>query len=215
MAILAFAGIEWLLFTFAADTVVAPMTEFSLGSRFNWLIVLGAFMAVSYIADRWAESATSRGVQYLGLGLYVIAEAIIFIPLLVLAQYYSAEFLAKYGEQANIIRDAAILTIALFSGLTLSVFISKKDFSFLRSGLMLASSLALGMIIMAISFGFSLGMLFSVAMLVLASGYVLYYTSRILAYYRPSQYVAASLALFSCIALMFWYMIRLLMKLRQ
>ena len=215
IAILAFVGIEWMLFRFAYDSVVWPMTEFSLGGRFNWLAVLAAFMAVSYIADRWAESNTSRGVQYLGLGLYVIAEAIIFIPLLVIAQHHSAEFLAKHGQEAHIIRDAALLTIALFSGLTLSVFISKKDFSFLRSGLMLASSLALGLIIMSIAFGFGLGMLFSVAMIVLAAGYVLYYTSRILAHYNPSQYVAASLALFSCIALMFWYMIRLLMKLRQ
>ena len=52
-------------------------------------------------------------------------------------------------------------------------------------------------------------------MVILAAGYVLYYTSQVLAHYNPNQYVAAALALFSAVALMFWYVIRILMKLRE
>ena len=55
---------------------------------YNWLIVLGAFMGVSYIAHRWANSNVSQSQQYLGLGLYVLAEAIIFIPLLYIAEHF-------------------------------------------------------------------------------------------------------------------------------
>ena len=37
-----------------------------------WLIVLGVFMAGSWIAEKWAHSATSLGTQYAGLALYVV-----------------------------------------------------------------------------------------------------------------------------------------------
>ena len=39
-----------------------------IGGRFSWLIVLGAFMRVSYVADSWANSAVSPGMQYAGPG---------------------------------------------------------------------------------------------------------------------------------------------------
>jgi hypothetical protein len=49
----------------------------------------------------------------------------------------------------------------------------------------------------------------------LASGYILYDTSNVLHHYRIGQHVAASLALFAAVALMFWYMIQLVMSLNR
>src|ERR687884_70555 len=49
------------------------------------VIVLALFIGVSWIADYWARSDTSRGLQYAGLTLYVVAQAIIFLPLMILA----------------------------------------------------------------------------------------------------------------------------------
>ena len=60
-----------------------------IGGRFSWLIVLGLFMIVSFIADSWATSATNPAVQYAGLGLYVLAESIIFVPLLYIAEHFA------------------------------------------------------------------------------------------------------------------------------
>ena len=216
-AVLAFAGFEWMLFNVepVIKLVSVPVLKFSLGGRYNWLAFIGLFVAVGWLADRWANSDTSRGMQYLGLGLYVIAEAIIFLPLLAIAELKGAEFLAKHGQEAHIIRDSAYLTIAIFTGLTLSVFISKKDFSFLRGGLTMVSMGAMGLIVMSLIFGFSLGMVFSAVMVALAGGYILFYTSQVLAHYRPGQHVAAALALFSALALMFWYVVRIMMKLRE
>ena len=48
-------------------------------------------------------------------------------------------------------------------------------------------------------------------MVALAAGYVLYYTSALLHQYRPDQHVAAALSLFAVIALMFYYIVMLLM----
>ncbi len=201
-AILVFALLEAVLLG-PMRPAVEPLIQAMLASRFGWLIVLGLFMAVGWIADRWARSQKSPAMQYLGLGLYVFAEAIIFLPLLFMAAFYSSP---------TVIPMAGILTGTLFIGLTGTVFITRKDFSFLRSALMIGGFIALGVIVVAILFGFELGMLFSVLMIALAGGYILYYTSNILHHYGPQQHVAASLALFAAVALMFWYAVRLFMS---
>lgn len=175
------------------------------GSRMGWLVVLGLFMGVGYVADRWARSAVSPQMQYLGLGLYVLAEAVIFLPLL-----YVAAFLVE----APVIAPAGLLTLTLFAGLTGTVFITRKDFSFMRAGLTIASFVALGLIVASLLFGFHLGTIFSVVMVGLAGGYILYYTSNVMHHYRTDQHVAAALALFAAVALMFWYIVRIFLSRR-
>ncbi|MFT5435157.1 MAG: FtsH-binding integral membrane protein [Myxococcota bacterium] len=175
-----------------------------LGSQYSWLIVLGAFMAVGWVAERWARAANNPIQAYAGLALYVVAQAIIMTPLLYIATNFGGP---------NVIPTAGILTLLVFGGLTASVFITKKDFSFMRSALMMASFAAMGMIVVSILFGFDLGVLFSGAMVLVAGGYVLYYTSNVLHHYPAGAHVAASLALFSAIALLFWYILQVLMSL--
>ena len=55
-------------------------------------------------------------------------------------------------------------------------------------------------------------MVFFGAMVLLAAGSILYTTSNVLRHYRPDQYVAASLALFSGVALMFYYILLMFMN---
>lgn len=176
-----------------------------IGSKVGWLVVLGLFMLVSYVADNWARSAQSLTTQYLGLGLYVLAESVIFVPLLFIAQ--------AMAPQA--ISTAAVTTFALFGVLTAIVFTTRKDFSFLRGILMFGGFAALGLIAVAILFGFNLGPIFTYAMIALACGYILYDTSNVLHHYRIGQHVAAALALFASVALLFWYILRLFMSNRE
>jgi FtsH-binding integral membrane protein len=217
LAILAFAGLEYLLMTnaFLVTKISVPFVGFALGGRWNWGVVLAAFMAVSWVADQWASHSKSRAMQYAGLGFYVIAEAVIFVPLLAIVAVKTQAILARGGHDPNIIRDSAYVTLAVFGALTASVFISKKDFSFLRSGLMMASGAALTLIVLSLAFGFNLGLVFSIGMVLLAAGYILFQTSQVLAHYDPRNHVAASLALFSSVALMFWYVIRIFMRARD
>jgi uncharacterized protein len=201
-AVGAFVAVEYLLFKsgVAADLFLWAFA----GGRWNWLIFLGMFMVVGYVADKWARSETSQRTQYLGLGLYVIAEAIIFAPLLYVAAYYS---------HPDVIPNSALVTLMIFGGLTATVFLTKKDFSFLRGALAIGTMAAFALILGGIIFGFNLGLFFSIAMIVLASGYILYYTSQILAHYPPTAHVAAALALFAAVALLFWYVLQLMMTL--
>jgi FtsH-binding integral membrane protein len=216
-AILTFAGLLYLLMT--NETLIvkvsAPLVQFAFGGRWHWGVVLGAFMVVSWVADYWASHATSRAMQYAGLGIYVLAEALIFVPLLALVAEATYRILARGGHEPHIIRDAALTTLAIFGALTASVLISKKDFSWMRSGLVMLSAAAMMLVVLSLIFGFNLGIVFSIAMVVLAAGYILYQTSQVLAHYDPRQHVAAALALFSSVALMFWYVIRIFLRMRQ
>jgi FtsH-binding integral membrane protein len=199
-ALLVFAGIEYFLLTTPA---AATLTSLMLGGRWSWLVVLGLFMLVSHVAGRWAASAVSRNTQYAGLGLYIVAESIIFAPLLFLATNMDSAILPK----------AAMITTGLFLGLTWVAFTTKKDFSFLRGVLCVGGFVALGTIVASIVFGFDLGIIFSSLMILLLGGSVLYQTSNVIHHYRTSQDVAAALALFASFATMLWYVIRILMQL--
>ncbi|MCA9565801.1 MAG: Bax inhibitor-1/YccA family protein [Myxococcales bacterium] len=197
-AILAFAGLCTLIVKTPA--IYEPLMRLMLGTQFSWLVVLGLFMGVGWIANKWAQSDSSTTLQYVGLGLYVVAEAVIFTPLLVIAAYYTS---------GNVLPTAAIMTLAVFGGLTVLAFVTKKDFSFLGRALTLGGFAALGLVVVSLVVGFDLGTWFSVAMVVLASGYILYYTSNIIHHYRIGSHVAAALALFAAVALLFYYILRL------
>ena len=201
MAILAFIGLEFVIFK---TGLAEAMTRTMLGGKFSWLVVLGAFMLVSWVAEKWAHSSVSRGAQYLGLGLYVVAEAIIFVPLLYIAVTFSSP---------DTIPIAAVITGLLFLGLTVTAFTTRKDFSFLGGILKVGGCVALGVIVCSIMFGFSLGIVFAGVMVAFASGAILYSTSRIIHDYNTDQHVAASLSLFASVALLFWYVLRILIAL--
>ena len=171
--------------------------------NFGWLLVLGAFMLVSTVANKWAHSNTSLGMQYAGLGLYVVAEALIFAPLIAIALYY---------QGTSVILSAAGATAFIFAGLTAVVFVTRKNFSFMGPFLGVMGMCAMALIVLSILFGFNLGIFFIVAMIALASGYILYSTSKIMHEYHTSQYVAASLSLFAAVALLFWYILQLFMS---
>jgi hypothetical protein len=203
-AVLAFIGIEAALLN---SPIAESLTRLMLsGGQAGWLFVLGGFIGVSWLANRWANSAASVQTQYLGLGLYVVAEAIIFVPLLYFA-------LNAFPQGGDLILTAALLTALIFVGLTGFVFLTGANFSFLGGVLGVAGMAALGTILAGVIFGFTLGIVFISLMIVLASGYILYDTSNVLHQYRIGQHVAAALALFASVALLFWYVVQLLMSL--
>ena len=68
--------------------------------------------------------------------------------------------------------------------------------------------------VVAVSVLRELGPIFTYAMIALACGYILYHTSNVLHHYRIGQHVAAALALFASVALLFWYILQLFMSRR-
>lgn len=195
-AIGGFALLSWLLFQAGVGQELYWIIE---ENRWSWLLVLGAFGIFGWMTSHLAE-AQAREMQYFGLGLAVAAEALIFSPLI-------------YGVYENsgleAIQGAVMGTVALCVAITMVVGASKHNFSYIGGILKVCSFVALAFIIASIVFGLSLGLLFSYAMLAFAGGCVVYDTSRVLNEHTEDNYVAASLELFSSMALMFWYMLQI------
>jgi FtsH-binding integral membrane protein len=195
-AILGFTAIEIVLFQTGISASIAQ----TLGG--NWLVVLGGFMLVSWLASSAAHRAQSLLTQYAALAGFVVAEAVIFVPLL-----YVAEFKAP-----GVIQSAAVITLGGFGLLTFIAFWTRKDFSFMGALLRWIGVAALLGIVASLIFGFQLGTWFSVGMIVFAGAAVLYDTSNVLHHYPADRHVAASLQLFASVAMMFWYVLRLMMS---
>lgn len=196
-AILAFVAVEVALFQSGlAETLARAMLSV------NWLFILGGFMIVSWLASRAAFSARSMAAQYAALGAFVLAQALIFVPLLFIANFYAP----------GAIQSAALVTLIGFAGLTAVAFLSRKDFSFLGGLLKWAFVVALLAIVGGVVFGFELGTWFSVAMVGLAGAAILYDTSNILHHFPEDRHVGAALQLFASVALMFWYVLRLFLS---
>ena len=221
VALIAFAALTGGILKFA------PQTSFDFSrwalSGYTWLLVIGLFMVVGYVAERLARSETSRGLQYVGLAIGVASYAILLQPMLwiVILRFGGPDTVGLSeggmltGQAGSILMQAVIITLAVFVGLTLTVFLTKKDFSFMRGALVIGSFAAIGVILASVIFGFSLGAFFSGAMILLMAGYILYQTSLVMSYFPPSGYVAASLMLFSTVATLFWYVLRLVMELNR
>lgn len=199
LAILAFAAIEVALFQSGIAYAIAG----SLGG--NWLLVLGGFMVVSWLASRVSLTSPSKGAQYAALGGFVLAQAILFVPLLVVANVMAP----------GAIQSAALVTFVGFGGLTAVAWTTRKDFSFLGGLLRWGGIVALVLIGASLIFGFNLGTFFSVAMVAFAGAAILYDTSNVLHHFPEDRHVGAALQLFASVALMFWYVLRLFLAARD
>ncbi|MDC8103658.1 MULTISPECIES: Bax inhibitor-1/YccA family protein [Chryseobacterium] len=201
LSILAFIGVETILL----KTVPQELIFMMFAQKYAWLLIIGVFWLASVLAAKWSLSQ-SKSTQYLGLGFYVLLEAVIFLPLIYIAMIYSGP---------NVIFQAAMLTIAMFAGISAVAFTSKRDFSFLRNIIVIGGFIAIGLIVAGMIFGFNLGLWFSVGMVILASATILYQTSKLKDSYATDQYVGAALQLFASIMLLFWYVLSILMSRRS
>ena len=200
-AVLAFVALETVLFkTGIADEILRTVFGGG-GGKFAWIALMVAFVGAGYVAQIMAQAA-SKPLQYAGLGLYIAVEAVIFLPIL-----------WKAGQMTGqpVVAQAGLMTLLVFGGLTTFVFVSGKDFSFMGPMLAVLSFAALGLVIASVFLGFSLGLVFSVAMVVLAAGMIVYDTSNVMRNYGTDQHVGAALSLFASLATMFFYILRIVM----
>ena len=184
---------------------IEQLVHLMIGTQGSWLVVLGLFMGVSWLANSWALGATDIKLQYAGLWLYVVAQAFILLPFL----YYA------YGFYPDAIFMAAGTTLALFGLLTGVVFFTRHDFSFLWPFLLFGGLAAMGLIVVSLLFSFNLGVIFAYAMVAFACCYILYDTSNVMHHYRTSQHAAAALALFASVVLLFWYILQIFLSRRD
>src|ERR1041384_6344936 len=189
VSLIAFAAFTAGMMRFATETSFY-FSSWATRSRLSWFLVLMLFAGVGYVAQRMSFSQTSRAVQYLGLAMTVVVQSLLLQPILwgLIGMFGNRAMLASgvlLSGQATVILMQAV-------GLTLTVFLTKKDFSFLRGALTVGLFAAMGVILASLAFGFSLGALFCGAIILLMAGYILYETSLVMSYFPPQAYVAAA-----------------------
>ena len=175
------------------------------GSGVAWLLVILGFSVLGAIAGRWAGPGQPLSQQYLGLSLYTLGQAIIFLPIIAYARLSDPDALAI----------AAVLTLAVGVGLSMIALDPGTSFGFLRPALIIGGVLAFGLIIVALLFGLSLGTWFSLAMIVFFAGSILYQTDQLTRTHRTDAYVAGALSLFASFMGLLWYVLRLVMSQRR
>lgn len=162
------------------------------------------------LANRLAFGGVSTGTQLAGLGVYVLAEALLFAPMLNILMY-------QFGQEATlseIVAPAALSTLLLAGGLTATVFMTKTDFSFLRAFISIGFFVALGAMLLLMFFG-GIGTWFVIAMTVFIAAVILYQTWMVKTQFRPDQHVGAALIIFAGIATLFWYLIMIFAERRE
>jgi len=129
-----------------------------------------------------------RGINLVALFAFTTMTGVIISPLI-----------AIYTQMNPAsIWQAGLLTVGIFGGLTAYVFISKRDFSFMRG------MLTVGLIVVVLAAVLNLFIVGSSALafgvscvaLLLFSGFVLYDTSNIIRHYPVNEYVAGALSLY-------------------
>lgn len=176
------------------------ITEFVFST--SWLLVLGGFMVVSWLANSVGVRAEGPLAQWGAYALLVAANAVIFAPLLLLAE----------ASVPGVVVRAAQVSVVGFVALSVVAVRSSRDWTFLGAALRWGGVLALVAIVAAVLLGTDLGTWFSVAMIGFAGAAILYDTQVILRSYPPDREVAAAMSLFASLALLFWYVVRLLAR---
>jgi uncharacterized protein len=188
-----------LTFAFLFITPLQSLLAVIAGSRWMWLIMIVAFGIGAGILQGVAYNSTSKTTQYSALLGFILLEALIFSPI------------AVYALAVGVLLQALLATIGLFGVLTLSVLVTKTNYNFLQNFLVVGT-LASGLVILiGIAFGLNIfGTIFSIIMILLMCGWVLYDTSKISREYPENKYIAASIAIFADFVSLLWYVIQLL-----
>lgn len=163
------------------------------------LYLFGAFILLRVTAKTFP-------LNVIGLSLFAVFMGAFTAP--VVAMYLGLE------GGVGIVLQAFLLTLTVFGALTAYVLTTKKDFSFMRGALSICMGLVFGMVILAVfGAGFAVDIVsgtgWSVAIVLLFGGYMLYDTSNILHRYPANMAASAAATLFLDFVIMFIHMLRL------
>ncbi|HIE69080.1 MAG TPA: permease, partial [Planctomycetes bacterium] len=100
-------------------------------------------------------------------------------------------------------------------GLTVYVLYTGSDFSWMRGALTVLGFALLGAMLLGMLMGFSMGLWYSVGIVVLFAGFILYDTSQILHRLPTSMAMSGAIMLFTDVVLLFKHILILLWSSRD
>ena len=182
-------------FACVTGTIAAAMNVHILGGLPGLIFYLGGFLGLSYLVNRTANSVWGLFWTFMFTGFIgFVAGPIV--------GYYLA-------VHPGVVAQAFGVTAATFLGLSIYTITTKKDFSFLRSFIMIGFFVVIGMFISSLLFDLSaFAATISAAMVLLACALMLYQTSEIVRG-GETNYIIATNNLFVSIYLLFMYLLSL------
>lgn len=167
--------------------------------NYIWIALIGQF-ALVIAAGALRNRSPWNALVYFG---FTFLSGMILAPILLAFTYESGSF--------DIVIQAFMLTTSIFLGLSVFVFVSRKDFSFLGGGLMIALFTLIGLgIVNLFVRSDALSLFFASLAAITFSGFILYDTSRILKYAGQMAPVSAALGLYLDFYNLFLAILRLL-----
>lgn len=202
-AVLTFAATLWAAGNVEPVRALAgSMASAIFGTRFGIFLYMALFMGGAYLVHAFAERRPLNLIFFFAFAMLV---GLLFAPLIYMV-------LSRGASGVEILNQAALITAITFGGLTGYVFYSGKDFSFLRGALSIALFALIGVAFAGWLFGFGLGAWYSVAAVVVFTGYILYDTGQILNHYPTTAHVSAACVLFVDVILLFKHILLLLTR---
>jgi len=174
------------------------------GSSMGWLLYMGIFIGGSMAVHAVAEKKPLGAIAF---GAWAFLLALLISPIVLMIN--------GMEDGATIISQASGLTALIFGGLTVYVLYTGSDFSWLRGLLTMACFALLGVGILGWLMGFSIGLWYSVAIVVLFAGYILYNTSQILHRFPTTMAMSAAIILFTDVVLLFKHILIILLSSRD
>jgi FtsH-binding integral membrane protein len=172
----------------------------------TWPIVLIAgLVGVIFVVPRLIVPSASKATQWAGAGLVIGFFGFSLAPLVMIAP-------------PGVLLQAFILTTCAFTGLTMYVLTTRKDFSAWGGALWMGFFAVLGIGIISMFFGgLGSGMMpiYAGAVVLLFGGFILYDTSNILHRFPVNAHMAASVTLLIDFVILFKYIAILLMSARD
>ena len=202
------------------------------------LTAIGGYFGYTFVMNRLASSE-GRGLYGIMIGLIVLEIVALIItwfvrkkdpinkimlaiysflsgatlgPLLALAALTA---LGSGVPAGTLILQAFLITAVVFVGLTVYVFVSKKDFSFMGGALTMLLMIAIGIGLMFLIFPMGRGaiLLYSGLTALIFAGFMLYDTSMIMRKYTTDEYIAGAINLQLDFVIFFMHILRILIVL--
>lgn len=173
------------------------------GGMVTWILTMVAWIGLAWVVQKVRHQPVVNVIAY---AAYAAMTGFVISGIVYVAMAFGA---ATTGSSGTYVLQALGLTTLVFGGLTVYAFTTKRDFSFLRGFLVVATFGLLGAIIISFFVQSTvLGLIISVFGVLLFSGYVLFDTQKILKTYPNNEHVAASVELFTDFVLLFVYILR-------
>ena len=194
-------------FACVTGTIAAAMNVPFLGGLPGLIVYLVGFFGLSFLVNKTANSVWGLFWTFMFTGLHRFRRL---VPAIVFWLHVHRLHRFRRGRHpGGVVAQAFGVTAATFLGLSIYTISTKKDFSFLRSFLVIGFFVVIGIIICSLFFDLSaFAATISAAMVLIACALMLYQTSEIVRG-GETNYIIATNNLFVSVYLLFMNLLRL------